>query len=80
MVEIKPDLSHRINKTDVVIAIDDVTNQENLKKVSNIIYITSAVSCQKLLKNTDRSQVRDMIDENSSTEYLIKRIKDVIRT
>ena len=79
-VELKPDLSHRINKTDWVISFDALSPKSAFQKAQHLIMVTSPQESTKIYQAVQEGNVYDVIDENSPMDYLVKRIKAVVES
>ena len=77
-VEIKPDLSHRINKSDFVIIMEDEYQAQDMQKVNHLMIVTDAKYYDKISRLIHLEHVCDMMDIHNSPAYLAKRIKGVI--
>ncbi len=77
-VEIKPDLSHRINKTDFVILMEDEYQAQEIQKVNHLMIVTDAKTYETVSKLSQFEHVCDMMDIHNSPAYLARRIKGVI--
>lgn len=77
-IEYKPDIKHRIYKTDFVITLDFENEYEEYKKINNLIIITEKTDKKEIWNMANNLNTKDIILNQNNNEYIAKRIKKVI--
>lgn len=77
-IEHKKDVSHRINKTDIVITLDFKDQFEDYKKINNLIVITDNTNKNYIWNIVNKLNIKDIIFKKENEEYIATRIKNVI--
>ena len=78
-VEVKKDVSHRINKTDYVITVDFKNQYQAYQKVNHLIVLTTEIEREKVFRMATKLHTEDIIFFEETIEYIANRIKEVIK-
>lgn len=77
-IERKEDCKFRMTKSDYVL-ISDLESFEGLDKLKNIIVLVDNKDYKHIWRIVSLYKVLDVIDINMSSEYIIKRVSELVK-
>ena len=78
-VEVKKDVSHRINRTDFVVTVDFKNQYQAYQKINHLIILTTETNPDKVYKMASLLHTEDIIYFDDNIDYIAKRVKGAMK-